>query len=170
MSLPVNVRTLPLPIIDNVLVSSSKVKVPELVNVFPIVSVLEAVVPSKFNMPPEPIVVAPVTAMSLELESNVPLAPCPTAKAPDTVKLLVDTLTLAPSAMVKLFTAWLALIVFDAPLIVKVFPVFFQADVITTLPEAFIPDTAEQVNVPPVCEKSLTFRVPAIVCAPKLWL
>jgi hypothetical protein len=42
-------------------------------------------------------------------------------------------------------------------------PVFVQALVITTLPEAFMVVVAEQVNVPPVWEKSPVFSVPDIV-------
>ncbi len=82
--------------------------------------------------------------------------------APSISRLLELFIEIEP-VIVRLLMAWLALIVFVVPDIVMVEPVLVQADVITTLPEALIPGVPEQVNVPPVCEKSLVLRVPDMV-------
>ncbi len=151
-------------------VASFTFTIPELVKLPVKVSVDAALVPVRFNVAPLLTVVVPVMVKSLEPVSNVPLVPWPTANAPVTVKLLVAILTLAPLAIVKLLIAWLALIVFELPLMVIVLPVLVHEPVITTLPEALIAEVPEQVNVPAVCEKSLVLSVPAKVCVPNAWL
>ena len=105
MSLPVKVRTAPEPMIESRLVSSSSVKVPELVKVSVMVKLEAAEVASKLRVAPELMAVVPITLKCLELVSKLPLVPCPMARLPPTFKPLVVILTLAPSAIVKLFKA-----------------------------------------------------------------
>ena len=74
-----------------------------------------------------------------------------------------EAVIVIPEAIERLFRAWVALIVLPVVDMVMVEPVFVQLDVIVTSPEALIAVVAEDVNVPPVWEKSAVLSVPDMV-------
>lgn len=138
MPLPVKVRAAPLPVMERVFVSSSKIRAPRLVSVSDMVRVLALLVPSRFNIPAADMVVVPPTVMLLELESNVPLV---ISNAPDNIRSSVKLKMAAPpeSLRVRLFKASPSVFKVLVPLVAFITMVELASPIVASVKSALPP-------------------------------